>query len=352
MAIKSLLITFDYELFLGKRSGSVDNCLIKPTGQILKVLNKYNQKALFFIDTTYLLRLSEVKSQYQNASTDYDRICEQLIQLAKDGHQLFHHLHPHWLDAEYIPEINQWNLSNNKRFVFSSIEKNEKNKIFNFSNEFLNQIYLEAKVNKQPNGFRAGGLFIEPFSEFFPYFKKFNILNEFSVVSNTFRNDNRFSYDFRGSPINRPYSFQNKIGIEDKEGDFVEYPISLMEINGFSKLRNSMIYRINTKNPEFRPFGDGNSFGHKAASTDIKKKIKDIFSMRLPASIEFLNPGNISCYLSFLNKNNYFHLLSHPKLLTPISIKMFDCFLEKTLKTTQIVNPDFSSNLPSDNHSE
>jgi hypothetical protein len=350
MVVKSLLITFDYELFLGKRSGSVENCLIEPTNQILKVLSKYNQKALFFIDTTYMLRLAEIKSQYQKALSDYNIICQQLIEIAQDGHWLLHHLHPHWLDADYIPEINQWDLSKNHRFVFSSICENEKDKIFNFSNEFLNHIYKEAKVNKQPNGFRAGGLFIEPFSEFFPYFKKFNIKNEFSVISNTFRNDNRFSYDFRGSPINRPYSFQNKIGVEDKEGDFMEYPISLMEINGFSKLRNSMIYRINTKNPEFRPFGDGNSFGHKAESTDIRKKIKDIFSMKLPASIEFLNSGNMSCYFNFIKKNDYFHLLSHPKLLTPISIKMFDRFLERTLKKAQIVNPDFTSNPLAENH--
>lgn len=350
MISKSLLITFDYELFLGKRSGSVENCLIKPTKQILQVLRKYNQKAFFFIDTTYILRLSEVKNQYQNASTDYDRICEQLIELAQAGHWLFHHIHPHWLDAHYMPELNEWNLSNNHRFVFSSINNNEKDKIFNFSNDFLNQIYLEANINKQPNGFRAGGLFIEPFSEFIPYFKMFKIKNEFSVVPNTFRNDDRFSYDFRGSPINRSYSFKDRINTENTEGDFAEYPISLLEIRGFSKFQNSIIFRLNSKKSEFQIFGDGNSFGHKVKSSKLKKRIEDIFVMKLPASIEFLNQGNISCYMSFMKKNNYFHLLSHPKLLTPISIKMFDRFLEKTLKTTQIINPDFSFNPSSYNN--
>jgi hypothetical protein len=350
MVIKSLLVTFDYELFLGKRSGSVENCLIKPTEQILQVLRKYNQKSLFFIDTTYMLRLSEEKSQHLNASIDYDRICKQLIELAQAGHWLFHHLHPHWLDADYIPEINQWDLSKNQRFVFSSISENEKDKIFNFSNEFLNKIYLKANVNKQPNGFRAGGLFIEPFIEFMPYFKKYNIEHEFSVVPDTVRIDFPFAYDFRGLPKNRVYSFNENIANEKSVGNFTEYPITLIEISGLTKLKNSFYYRLNSKKHNYQIFGDGNSVSQEINNGNSKRKLMDITKMKLPASVEFLNPGNISSYVSFMKKNNYFHLLSHPKLLTPISIKMFDRFLDETLKTSQIVNPHFSSNSPSDKH--
>jgi hypothetical protein len=342
---KSLLVTFDYELFLGKRSGSIENCLIKPTEQILQVLRKYNQKALFFIDTTYMLRLFEIKSQYQSTANDYERIRNQLISLANEGHWLFHHLHPHWLDAQYLPEINEWDLSNNRRFVFSSISKKEKEKIFNFSDDFLNQIYKEANVNKQPNGFRAGGLFIEPFEEFIPYFKKYKITYEFSVVPDTVREDYPFAYDFRGLPKNRTYAFNEKINKENVDGYFKEYPISLIEISGFAKLKNSLYFRLNSSNPDYQIFGNGNSVSPSINNSNQKRKLSEISKMKLPASIEFLNPGNISCYLSFMKKNNYFHVLSHPKLLTPVSIKMFERFLELTVKSSQIINPDFSENL-------
>ena len=50
---KNILLTFDYELFLGSRSGTVDNCLIIPTSKILEVLKRHGAKAVFFIDTSY-----------------------------------------------------------------------------------------------------------------------------------------------------------------------------------------------------------------------------------------------------------------------------------------------------------
>ncbi len=52
---KLLLITFDYELFLGEKSGTVQQCLIDPTDKLLDLLGKYAFKALFFIDTVYIL---------------------------------------------------------------------------------------------------------------------------------------------------------------------------------------------------------------------------------------------------------------------------------------------------------
>jgi hypothetical protein len=337
----TLLITFDYELFLGSRSGTVENCMIRPTNAILKILEKHNQKAIFFIDTTYLYRLSEIIGEYPEAKSDYLRVYQQLIAIAKKGHCLFHHLHPHWLDANYLPEINEWDLSDNKRFTFSSISEIEKEKIFNYSFNFLTQIYKEANINSHPNGFRAGGLFIEPFCEFIPYFKRFNIVYEFSVVPETFREDPPFAYDFRGLPKNRMYSFKNDLTREDKNGYFKEYPISLIQLRGFSKITNSFYYRLNMKKPSYKIFGDGKSVSSQINKGYSKRKLSDFTKMTLPASIEFLNPGNISCYIRFIRENNYFHLLSHPKLLTPISIQQFDTFLKTTAKISTINNPIF-----------
>lgn len=52
---KNAIITFDYEVFLGRNTGSVFNSVIRPTEEILKVLNRNKAKAIFFVDTTWLL---------------------------------------------------------------------------------------------------------------------------------------------------------------------------------------------------------------------------------------------------------------------------------------------------------
>ena len=71
---KNILLTFDYELFLGKRSGSAQKCMIEPTNELLKILLKNNAKAIFFIDTTYLDQLERVSINHQKAKKDLEII--------------------------------------------------------------------------------------------------------------------------------------------------------------------------------------------------------------------------------------------------------------------------------------
>ena len=73
-----MLFTFDYELFLGSKSGSVKNCLINPTNKLLSVLEKYNHKSIFFIDFTYLTKLYLIKNKYDSALKDWKLIEDQI----------------------------------------------------------------------------------------------------------------------------------------------------------------------------------------------------------------------------------------------------------------------------------
>ncbi len=59
--------------------------------------------------------------------------------------------------------------------------------------------------------------------------------------------------------------------------------------------------------------------------------------MTIPASVEILNPTLFSLYKRHIRENNYFHLLSHPKLLTPMSLKQLDKFLSYSNKKYHIV---------------
>jgi len=61
---KTLLFTFDYELFLGERSGDVIESVITPTQDVLNILDEYKIKAIFFVDTTWLIKLKELSTIY------------------------------------------------------------------------------------------------------------------------------------------------------------------------------------------------------------------------------------------------------------------------------------------------
>ena len=95
---KSLLITLDLELFLGRDSGSVNKSIIEPTKKLMKVLKKYKLYSIFFVDTLYLNRLVELKSQFKELENDLNSIYCLLREILDTGLvDVFHHLHPLYL---------------------------------------------------------------------------------------------------------------------------------------------------------------------------------------------------------------------------------------------------------------
>jgi hypothetical protein len=324
---KDILLTFDYELFLGKRSGSVKKCLLSPTDKIRSSLNKYNLKAIFFVDTTYLFRLQNEAIQNENCKKNLELIFEQLHQLKHEGHYIYHHLHPHWLDAIYLPEIDQWDLSNISKYASSQISQIERDAIMEFSFSVINEF-----EGNQPSGFRAGGLYIQPFDIFKPYFKKYNILYDFSVVPDDFSFSKEFSYDFRNFP-SEPYNFQENLANKVDTGDFLEFPITMFKLNGLNKIMNGLYYRIIEKKK--------NNFDGIPTSLPIINRTKNSrFSMQLPLSMEFLNPINKHSVLNLIEKNNYIHFLSHPKLITNMNLNSLNFILEKLYRNYKL-NSDF-----------
>ncbi|HOE03778.1 MAG TPA: hypothetical protein PLZ52_01055 [Bacteroidales bacterium] len=337
MQNKHLILTFDYELFLGKQSGTVDNCLIIPTNHLLELFSKYSIQAIFFVDTVYLMRMEELANDYQLVKEDLQKIRNQLTLLVESGHYIFHHIHPHWLNAKYLHEINQWDLSDTSKLRFKDITDSEREMIFAYSNQFLVEIYSGANVNKTPCGYRAGGLFIEPLCDIIPYFNTYKIKYEFSVIPGDKREDNISIHDFSNAPKNRFYNFEDNLNEETPSGKFIEFPISTINIRYISKVFNGLYYRYYRNKINLKCYGDGFSVSAKISSSSKKKSIIDYVSMKIPASIEILNPTIIHIYKKHINKNSYFHFLSHPKLLTPESINQLESLLIYTTKKYSIL---------------
>ncbi|HQN15269.1 MAG TPA: hypothetical protein PLB59_01425 [Bacteroidales bacterium] len=324
---KNLLLTFDYELYLGQKSGTVDNCLIRPTKRILEILKANNAKAVFFIDTSYLYRLEEIGKTNPLATQDFNKIKEQLVLMVKEGHYLFHHIHPHWLDAQYHEDINQWSLSNTNRFAIPCLNDNEKGVLFSYSDKFLSEIIIMAGSSNKPNGYRAGGLFIEPFSCFKPYFESFNIIHDFSVSPKEKIDGDKFGYDFTKCPTDRFYSFNDDITAEDSNGKFIEFPISSIKIMGVTKICNSLYYRLYLKKGRDCQLGDGLSVAKVVGISMPLKPIKNYFIAELGLSIEMLNIVLLPLYKRTIKQRQYIHFLSHPKLQTVESLRMMNKLL-------------------------
>ena len=337
MKEKQILLTFDYELFLGKDSGSVDQCMILPTLKIQQILTKYDLQAVFFIDTTYLFRLLEESKTHRLASFDLLKITSQLKSLAEDGHLLFHHFHPHWLDAIYDVDTNTWDGSNHSRFALANLEIVEIQKIIDFSDDFLKTMYPKDKVPTY-FGYRAGGLYSQPFDRLVPLFKQKNIKFDFSVLKGAISKGSTFGFDYtKALEINELiYSFEENNTTFDSNGFFIEYSMHNFSMNLFQRILNSIFYRLSSTKTTWQRYGDGNSSGNLVQSGKRAISSEETFS------IELLNKVKAYYYYFYFKNNSIIHFISHPKLMSENSVTSFDFFL-KLVHAKYKVNSQFNS---------
>ncbi|MBT8195304.1 MAG: hypothetical protein KJO64_02675 [Bacteroidia bacterium] len=320
---KYLLATFDYELFLGKRSGLVNECLIEPTNKILSVLNPLNIQGIFFIDTAYLLQL-EKHSQYTRVKNDLIALRTQLIQLVKDGHFIFPHIHPHWNSAIYNGQNNQWDLSDNHNYTISTLNEHEQELIFSDCISYLKDIVKEAGGIQIIDSYRAGGWSLQPFQVFKKHFIEHNIKNDFSVLPGVYHFSKAQTFDYSNCDKKTPYQFNDSVCEENNQGSFSEFPISITKLSKKELFRHKMTTKFHAKWKKDSSFGRG--IGQAAELTDKQPKSPDGFQLSTfneYLSMDFLSKAKLNNYLDFCINQEFVHFLSHPKLCTNHSIQTF-----------------------------
>ena len=185
----NIYITLDYELFFGTKSGSVDNCIIKPTEALLKIVEPYDIKFVFFVDVGYLVKLEEHKEQYSELQDDYLKITSQIKYLAKKGHGIELHIHPHWEDSYY--DGNDWAFDTSRY------------KLADFSSEKIERIVTKytkslTRISGQtPKAYRAGGWSAQPFKEIGKALKANDIYIDSTVFPGGYYESSAQYYDFR-----------------------------------------------------------------------------------------------------------------------------------------------------------
>lgn len=307
---RDVIFSFDYELYLGIKSGSVSKCVIEPVAEILKILQCHRANAIFFIDTTWLLKLKELSGRYQDARTDFDKVMSQMKEMATAGHYLFPHLHPHWLDARYLDAINQWQLADYSKYHFHSLDKEQRELLFSNSIALLNEIILPVQAGYSPCGYRAGGWSIEPFSDFEPFFRKYGIRFDFSKIENA-----------------APYTFSKNM-TRDNMGEFTEFPISSLNIKPLAGLWNRVLLKYLWIAND-RGSGDGaGAVTGKNQSDKLQGKGEANRHNCEMAAIELLTRAKLSAYLNYLENNTYMQFIAHPKMLSCHNLKVFQSWMD------------------------
>lgn len=337
---KNLLITFDYELFLGNRSGNISDCLFEPTDAVLKVIEQCSCKAIFFVDTTYLLTLKKYADSESACKKDFEKVSNHILSLIKRGHYVFPHIHPHWLSAEYIAQTNEWRLTNVSKYRFHFCSVEEREQIFSGSVKLLKEIVSLINPDYRIDGYRAGGWCIQPFTDFIPFFQKHQIKYEFSVLGGFYMFSTVQYFDFSEAPEKAIYKFNDDVIEEKTNGKYTQFNISSLKVPSFVQTANKILVKLYAHLLRDHSFNRGQ--GQIASHLDKENfkpanKGHDISNPGFErVAIELLSPVKLPLYNEYFRQHDYMHFISHPKMLTGYNIRSFNKFLKQAVSSFEV----------------
>lgn len=314
MALK-LLLTFDYELFLGKKIGDLSKSLIDPTDKILDILKQNNAKAVFFVDASYLLKMKELKHSH------FEIVKQQVKRIYDQGSEVELHLHPHWEDLG-----EDFSFKSFDKFRLHALPEDEIKALFAKGSQILKECVGDE--NYSPKAFRAGGWSILPFDKLCKAFEENGITIDSSVLPGFCKEElPHHYYDFKSVSADTEFwSFTKDPREVEDNGKFKEYPVSVVEISGIDLLVNKLILKIKKE----KIFGDGQGLYSPGSSSGNFKRIfqKNLRKISIEGTSLFL----LKKLLKAKKNNELVNMVMHPKSLSEVSLSNLE-YLVKNYTT-------------------
>jgi len=315
------ILTLDYELFFGPRGGTPQTTIIATANKLLDVLQRYDAKAVFFVDATYLTRLNALKKDHPALQKDYDDVVDHIQHLEAEGHQIQLHIHPHWVDSLY--DGHAWHLDTHRYRLMDWSQKDAARIISDSASE-LNR-HLRHKVF----AFRAGGWCIQPFSHISRALTENGITLDSTVFKNGRALSETHAFNFTEAPDLTHWSFECDPCVADETGSFREIPISSMRVSPLFFWRFAYV----------KSFGDKSLHGAHGDGVAIKNSNKDLLRMLTcySDSVISIDGYKSSCLIKEYQKaksrgDDYFVVIGHPKAVSNYALNNINAWLSVLIK--------------------
>lgn len=309
-----IFLTYDYELFFGKPTGTAEKSILEPTKLLINLAEKTGIKMVFFIDVGYLKKMAEFKAEFPQLEKDYQNVSSQIQTLVQKGHDCQLHIHPHWEDCTYTNQ--GWQMVTNRY------------KLVDFEEDEIERIVLEYKdilhklTGKAVHSYRAGGWCLQPFSKVRKALKKAGIRLDSTVFRGGKFTAGNYYYDFTSIPESSTWSFDEDLCKEDSNGSFVEYPIANHQ---YSPLFFWRLFALGRLNPAaHKPMGDGYPMPSPGLRKTMLTKGKN-----LSASVDGYFVTKLPRILKDSERKGYNEMviIGHPKATTKFALNKLEDFI-------------------------
>ncbi len=315
-----IAITWDYELFFGERSGSVEQCMLEPTDRLLTLAGKYKIPFTFFPDAGCLIKFEEQAECHQAL----EHIKHQIRSWDAKGHETGLHIHPHW--EKSIWKEHKW-IHDLSVYKLSDFSAEEASRIVERYASYMNSL------TSQPiQSYRAGGWCVQPFAPLAEAMKKAGIRLDSSVFKGGKNTTNPYQYDFTATPSASHWKFTEDPAVLDSEGDFTEIPIASMN---YSPLFFWKLFVLGRLNPgQHKPIGNG-----LPAKGGGSKKELLTRSHRLCVSADGYFSTQLNRALRKAQQANdpFLVVIGHPKALTQFGFKTLESFIAQHHRNHEFV---------------
>jgi hypothetical protein len=312
-------LTFDYELYFGQQTGSVQKCMVEPTDLLLDMSEKYTIPMTFFIDTHFLIRLNKFKKEFPELENDWLAIKNQLNRMARLKCSIELHIHPHW-ERSFFNGKN-WICNTKNNYKLADFEMSEAKDIVE-----KNIAFMQTELGVRPTAFRAGGWCIEPFSLLKESFKTHGIRIDSTVMPRCKFFGGEYSFDFSHlKQFQKIFQFEDSTSIPTEMGHFTEVPIATARYSPIFSWMNYITGRLFPKT--YKPYGDGTFISQPGK----KRKTLTQHTWNHASLDGYYSKRTYKIFKLFLRKNaSNFVIIAHPKGMTPYSMNRLEKFILKT----------------------
>ena len=316
----NIFLTYDYELFFGESTGSVEKCLIDPTERLLELSKKHSVPMTFFVDVGYIIKLSEFAASHQELNEDLIKVKTQLQEIVSTGNDIQLHIHPHWEKSFYAE--GKWICVTDNAYKLADFNDEE---IADIVKRY--KFFIDDLIEKKTTTFRAGGWCIQPFNRLKSLFKELEIKFDSSVFPGGKFESSHYAFDFTNAPHKSSYRFEEDVCIENEDGYFTEFPISSFR---YSPLFYWRLYALGRINPtDHKMLGDGKFL----AQPGRKKSVLTNFTWNHVSTDGFYASKLTTCLNNQLSRSQQeMVIIGHPKSMTNYSFEKLDSFLNENVQ--------------------
>ncbi len=318
----NISLTLDYEIYFGAASGSAEHTLLAPTEALMKLAGRHGVPLVLFVDALWLRRLRELAGQHRALMAEHLRVCRQLEQAVKDGHELQLHLHPHWIDSHWTGERWQMDLRRYRLHAFADAEIAE---MALLGAEALRAFGGAGRGSAQVSAFRAGGWCLQPFGRLRQPLLDAGIRIDSTVYDGGVQTGGTHDYDFRGAPAASRWRFDADPLVPVDDGPFLELPIASHTAGPALFWRMAMARTLRL--PRHRALGQGEAVGPSRG--DLMRKL--FGRTHSVVSCDGLKAGLLEPAWREARARGQqdFVVIGHPKATTRWSIEQLARFLHR-----------------------